>query len=102
MFDCFATIVQCIGRWQDGTAGLRATAACHVESVGVWERDRQTEEVDMLGFEDPSIAAVYILCILSTLLCVVYGALNWNKGDDTVSDDDKKWVEEEDKLEQEL
>lgn len=56
----------------------------------------------MLGFEDPVIAVAYILCILSTVLCVVYGALNWNKGDDTVSDDDKKWVEEEDRLEQEL
>ena len=56
----------------------------------------------MLGFKDPSIAAVFVLCILSALLCVVYGALNWNKGEETISDDDKKWEEEEDKLELEL
>ena len=36
----------------------------------------------MLGIEDPWIAAGYILCLLSTLLCVIYGAIMWNKGDD--------------------
>lgn len=34
----------------------------------------------MLGIEDPWIWGVYILCILSTLLCVVYGIINWNRG----------------------
>ena len=36
----------------------------------------------LLGIEDPWIWSVYILIILSTLLCVVYGAKNWNNGDD--------------------
>lgn len=35
----------------------------------------------MLGFADNTIAAVYILCILSGLLCAVYGLINWNKDD---------------------
>jgi hypothetical protein len=34
----------------------------------------------MLGIEDPWIWGVYILCILSTLLCVIYGIINWNRG----------------------
>jgi hypothetical protein len=34
----------------------------------------------MLGINDPWIWGVYILCILSTLLCVAYGLANWNNG----------------------
>ena len=55
----------------------------------------------MLGLE-PSVGIAYILCILSTLLCVVYGALNWNKGDHEPDEQDKKWAEEEDKIEDEF
>ena len=36
----------------------------------------------VLGINDPWIWSIYILIILSALLCVVYGAINWNKGDD--------------------
>ena len=35
----------------------------------------------LLGLEDPWILGAYIGIILSTLLCIVYGAVNWNKGD---------------------
>ena len=35
----------------------------------------------MLGFSDPWIAAAYWGCVLVAALCVVYGVLNWNKGD---------------------
>jgi hypothetical protein len=34
----------------------------------------------MLGIDDPWIWGVYLLCILSTLLCVLYGLINWNRG----------------------
>ncbi len=34
----------------------------------------------MLGINDPWIWGVYLLCILSALLCVIYGIANWNKG----------------------
>lgn len=32
----------------------------------------------MLGITDPIILTVYVLCIGSALLCVVYGVRNWN------------------------
>lgn len=34
----------------------------------------------VLGISDPWISAAYVGCILATLLCVVYGIVNWNKG----------------------
>ncbi|VVB71295.1 Uncharacterised protein [uncultured archaeon] len=34
----------------------------------------------MLGIDDPWIWGVYLLCIFSALLCVVYGIINWNRG----------------------
>jgi hypothetical protein len=33
----------------------------------------------MLGIDDPWIWGVYLLCILSALLCLVYGTVNWNR-----------------------
>ena len=36
----------------------------------------------ILGIPDPWVLSGYLLVILSTLLCVVYGAINWNKGDE--------------------
>jgi hypothetical protein len=38
------------------------------------------EGIIVLGIDDPWILTVYLLCILSTLLCIAYGAMNWNKG----------------------
>jgi hypothetical protein len=51
----------------------------------------------MLGIKDPVVALAYILCIVSTLMCVVYGWYNWNKGEDKIEADDVKWAAEEDK-----
>ncbi len=39
----------------------------------------------MLGLQDGWIVAAYMLSILATLLCVVYGLLNWNKGDEEIT-----------------
>ncbi len=36
----------------------------------------------MLGINDPWILGVYLLCILSAVLCVIYGLINWNKGEE--------------------
>ncbi len=36
--------------------------------------------VTVLGINDPAIWGVYLLCIFSTLLCIIYGIINWNKG----------------------
>ena len=56
----------------------------------------------MLGFGDSWVFAAYALCILSSILCVVYGALNWNKGDESPHVEDKLWAAEEEKLEEEF
>lgn len=32
----------------------------------------------ILGIEDPWIWGVYILLILSVILCIVYGIVHWN------------------------
>jgi hypothetical protein len=34
----------------------------------------------MLGIDDPWVWGVYLLCIFSALLCVIYGIINWNRG----------------------
>ncbi len=54
----------------------------------------------MLGLGDFSIFAAFVLCILSAIACVVYGTINWNKGDQ--SDQEKKLEEKWDKAEKEM
>ncbi len=49
----------------------------------------------MLGIPDPIIGAAYLLCLFSALLCVVYGIVNWNKGEEPVQQEDIQWAEEE-------
>lgn len=38
----------------------------------------------MLGFADFWVAAAYWLCIASTVLCVIYGAMKWNETEDDI------------------
>ena len=56
----------------------------------------------MLGIESKGVLMAYLLCIASTLLCVVYGAINWNKGQEEPQPDDVTWAKEEKKVEDEL
>ncbi|MBF0483936.1 MAG: hypothetical protein HQL25_04450 [Candidatus Omnitrophica bacterium] len=56
----------------------------------------------MFGLNDPQIWLAYVLCIAGTLLCVIYGAVNWNKGDEPVYPEDEKWVKDEKNIEEEL
>jgi len=56
----------------------------------------------MFGIESTSIWLAYLLCILSAILCVIYGIANWNKGAEDVKPEDKVWLKEEQELEQEL
>jgi hypothetical protein len=56
----------------------------------------------VLGIEDPTVWSAYLLCILSALLCVVYGVKNWNKGDEEARPEDVKWVQGEKEVEEEL
>ena len=52
-------------------------------------------EKRMLGIDDFWVVLAYGLCCFSTLLCVVYGVINWNKGDEPVSEEDVDWAKEE-------
>ena len=56
----------------------------------------------MLGIEGTGVWLAYLLCILSTALCVAYGLINWNRGDEPVEQTDVQWAEEEKKVEDEL
>ena len=49
----------------------------------------------MLGISDAGIWSAYLLCLLSAALCVVYGAINWNKGDESLQKEDLDWAQEE-------
>jgi hypothetical protein len=54
----------------------------------------------MLGIQDKWVSLAYILSVVSTLLCVIYGFMFWNKGDDEISQVDKHWAKEEDKIDE--
>ena len=56
----------------------------------------------ILGLKDPLIILVYLLCIASAALCVIYGLVNWNRGEEKVDQEDVHWAEEEDKVEEEF
>ena len=56
----------------------------------------------MLGIEDTYVWLAYLLCILSTLLCVIYGLARWNRGEDTVESADIRWAAKEDRVGQDL
>jgi len=58
----------------------------------------------MLGIPDPSVSAALALCVLSSLLCVVWGALKWNADDANAASDEvvRHWAEEETSVENEL
>lgn len=56
----------------------------------------------MLGIPDPWVWLAYVLCLASSLLCVIYSARNWNRGDESVQAEDVRWAKAEDKLEEKL
>lgn len=56
----------------------------------------------MFGIEDGWIIAAYLACLGSTALCVIYGAICWNRGGETVAAEDVKWAVEEKKIESDL
>lgn len=58
----------------------------------------------MFGLEGVAVPLGFALTILSAILCVVYGAMNWNKG--FVTEDELKqesvWKAEETKVKEKL
>ncbi len=55
-----------------------------------------------LGIQDGFVLAAYLLCILSSLLCVVYGVIMWNRGDEPVESEDITWAAHEEQVEEDL
>jgi len=59
----------------------------------------------MLGLGDFWVSLVFVLCLGSVLLCVVYGAVKWNKdGEPSKKElaEEKRWDREEKKIEKKL
>jgi hypothetical protein len=56
----------------------------------------------MIGIEDPWVALAYVLCLGSAALCLLYGWLNWNRGEESLQEEDVHWAAEEDKVEEKL
>lgn len=57
----------------------------------------------MMGMADPWITVVFVLCIASALLCVIWGVAHWNRDETDEPDSEiRHWAEEEDRVEQEL
>jgi len=59
----------------------------------------------MFGLQNFGIWSVYLFCVLSAAVCVVYGIINWNKGGNVDDEQMKKLAElqeEEAKIEDNL
>jgi len=59
----------------------------------------------MFGIPDPGIWMGYLLSILSLILCIVYGACNWNKGSEPAQEDlttDLEWEQKDEEMNQML
>ncbi len=56
----------------------------------------------MFGIEDKYVSIVYLLCIASSVLCVAYGLVNWNRGEQEAREEDIRWAREEKHVEDEL
>jgi hypothetical protein len=55
----------------------------------------------VLGIDDPWIWGVYLLCIISALLCVIYGIVNWNREGEQDTSEAKEaaaWEESEEEM----
>jgi hypothetical protein len=56
-----------------------------------------------MGSFDFGVSLAFWLTLISTLLCVYYGAVNWNKGAEKKANKNvEHWAQEEDKIEEEL
>lgn len=56
----------------------------------------------MLGIDDPWVLAGYVLCAASALLCITYGLVRWNKGQQQPQPQDVAWAQHEKNLEEEV
>jgi hypothetical protein len=66
--------------------------------------DYKKQGVFMLGLQGWAVPLGFLLTLFSAILCVIYGILNWNKGylTDEEFEQEKQWVEEQDKVKENL
>ncbi len=58
---------------------------------------------EILGIPDLWVSMSIVLSLLTTIFCAIYGIIGWNKGDDSEPVEEiKKWVEDDDKIEEEF
>ena len=58
----------------------------------------------MFGLEGFGVIAGFVLTLLSTVLCIVYGAINWNRGylEDSEKTQKENWLKEDQQIEDQL
>ncbi|MFH1567695.1 MAG: symporter small accessory protein [Gemmatimonadota bacterium] len=56
----------------------------------------------MLGLADGWVFLAYVLCILSSVLCVVYGVRNWDRDGETDGAEQTQWMKQETEIEKPL
>jgi hypothetical protein len=56
----------------------------------------------VLGIEGTGVWLAYLLCLVSAAFCIVYGAINWNKGDEPAGREDANRTKGEDKVEKKM
>ena len=49
----------------------------------------------VLGIEEPGVWLASVLSRAGAVLCVGYGIVNWNKGEEPVKKEDVDWAKEE-------
>ena len=55
----------------------------------------------MLGISGLGCWLAYVFCILSAILCIIYGIVMWNRGVDEADEAELvKWAEEQRKIEE--
>ncbi len=56
----------------------------------------------MLGFGDIWVFLAYFSSILVAILCMVYGILNWNKGEESEPRNASQWRKDEMEMEKSI
>ena len=56
----------------------------------------------MLGIADGWVFLAYLLCILSSILCVYYGIRHWDCGGESGGTEQKEWLDDETKIDKPL
>jgi len=56
----------------------------------------------MFNIEGTGVWLAYLLCLASTILCVIYGLATWNKGDEPLEREDVTWVSQEKQVDESL